>query len=125
MLFAGLIALIAFVRRDLVRAAALAWSTFLLVARSIFFTSVPKASSLLATSLAAIDSRIVRVRFRIAVLVERFFARRVTLCRKRFLALGVFGMRARVGGLEFWVRNANHTLSRNWASLSSRSATSR
>jgi hypothetical protein len=35
---------------------------------------------------------------RSAVLVERFLARRVTLCRNRFLALGVFGMRKGRGG---------------------------
>ena len=50
-----LIDLIAFVSRDLVRAAALAWITFLPAARSSFFTSVPKSASLLATSLAVID----------------------------------------------------------------------
>jgi hypothetical protein len=61
---------------------------------------------------------------RSAVLVERFLARRVTLCRNRFLALGVFGMR-KGRGADSWVRYTNHTLSRNWASLSSRSATSR
>ena len=94
----ALIALIALESRDLVRAAALAWITFLLEARSIFLTSVPNASSLLATSLAAIDSRIFRVSVRSAVLVERFLARRVTLCRNRFLALGVFGMRKGRGG---------------------------
>jgi hypothetical protein len=87
-----LIALIALESRDLVRAAALAWITFLLEARSILLTNVPKSASLLATSFAAIDSRIFRVSERNAVLVERFLARRLTLCRNRFLALGVLGM---------------------------------
>src|SRR5262245_6658765 len=144
-----LMALIALESRDLVRAAALAWITFLLEARSSLLTSVPNVSSLLAASLAAIDSRTLRVRLRIAVLVERFFARRPTFCRKRFLALGVLGMgeksqwsvvscplsvatcgRALTGNSNQQRttdhgQNPNHTLSRNWASLSSRSATSR
>ncbi len=94
LLLLTLIALMALESRDLVRAAVLAWSTFLLEARSILLTNVPKSASHLATSFAAIDSRILRVSVRNAVLVERFRARRVTLCRKRFLALEVLGMRA-------------------------------
>src|SRR3989304_346572 len=87
-----LIALIAFERRDLVRAAALAWITLWAAAMSSFFTSAWNSVWLFSSSLAAIASRTLRSWVRRLDLVERLRMRRTASCRMRFLALAVLGM---------------------------------